>query len=88
MFIMPNAVDRTTVDYFMLTRAPADNSKGEALYARSYEIILNVFGNEDFRAAENAQAGLVTGALDEVVYSGLEATILDYYQELERYLLA
>jgi phenylpropionate dioxygenase-like ring-hydroxylating dioxygenase large terminal subunit len=86
MIIMPNAVSKTTVDYFMLTRAPADNPKGEALYARSYEMILNVFGNEDYPAAENAQAGLNAGALEEVVYSGLEATILDYYEELERQL--
>jgi phenylpropionate dioxygenase-like ring-hydroxylating dioxygenase large terminal subunit len=86
MFIMPNAVNKTAVDYFMLTRAPADNPKGEALYARSYEMILNVFGNEDYPAAENAHAGLEAGALEEVVYSGLEATILDYYEELERQL--
>lgn len=75
MFLMPNGVDRTTVDYFMLTRRPPDNPKGAELYRKSYEMIIGVFGGEDFYAAEISHAGLATGAIDEVVYSGLEATI-------------
>lgn len=75
MFLMPNEVDRTTVDYFMLTRRPPDNPKGAELYRKSYEMIVSVFGGEDFYAAEISHAGLATGAIDEVVYSGLEATI-------------
>lgn len=75
MFLMPGGVDRTTVDYFMLTRRPPDNPKGAELYRKSYEMIISVFGGEDFYAAEISHAGLATGAIDEVVYSGLEATI-------------
>jgi hypothetical protein len=71
----------------MLTRLPADNPKGEEIYARSYEMILGVFGGEDFRAAEISQVGLDSGALDEVVYSGLEATIPIYYEYLESRLM-
>lgn len=86
MLIMPRAPDRTIVDYHMMTRTPPDNPKAEELYARSYEMILNVFGNEDFRAAEISHAGLKTGALDDVVYCGLEETIPLYYNILERQL--
>lgn len=86
MIIMPNGVDRSTVDYFMLTPSPADNPKAEELYARSYELILKVFGTEDFRAAEISQAGLRSGALDEVVYGGLEASIPEFYGSLESFL--
>lgn len=83
MLLMPRGPDRTTVDYFMLTPMAPDSDKAEALYSKSYELILNVFGGEDFWAAEMSQAGLSTGALDTVVYSGLEETILTFYDLLE-----
>jgi phenylpropionate dioxygenase-like ring-hydroxylating dioxygenase large terminal subunit len=84
MFIMPDGVRRTRVDYYMLTRLPPDSPKGEEIYRRSFEMIIGVFGGEDFRAAEISQAGLDSGALDEVVYSGMEATIPIYYEQLEK----
>jgi len=83
MFLMPAAVDRTLVDYFMLTRRPPDNPKGAELYRKSFEMIVGVFGGEDFYAAELSQAGLSSGAIDDVVYSGLEATIPIYYEILD-----
>lgn len=86
MIIMPAAPDRSIVDYVMLTRGGTDNEKAAEVYKRSYEMIINVFGGEDFRAAEISQAGLSTGALKEVVYCGLEETIPLYYEILERYL--
>ena len=86
MFIMPNATGRSTVEYFMLVPAAATDPKVEDLHARSYDLILKVFGTEDFRAAEISQVGLESGALDEVVYGGLEAAIPDYYQALEQFL--
>lgn len=86
MLLHPRGPDRTVVEYHMLTRAKPDNPKAEELYARSYEMILNVFGNEDFRAAEISHAGLATGALDTCVYSGLEASIATYYGVLEGFM--
>jgi phenylpropionate dioxygenase-like ring-hydroxylating dioxygenase large terminal subunit len=86
MILKPMAVDRTIVDYHMLTLNPADNERAQALYDRSLEMILKVFGNEDFRAAEICQAGLGSGALDDVVYSGLEFAIPMHYETLDRYL--
>tara|TARA_R110002072_G_scaffold93924_7_gene208007 strand:- start:3601 stop:4806 length:1206 start_codon:yes stop_codon:yes gene_type:complete len=86
MFIMPKAAGRSVVDYIMLTRGEADNEKAADVYQRSYEMILNVFGNEDFRAAEISQKGLSSGALEDVIYCGLEETIPLYYEILERYL--
>ncbi|WP_068876450.1 MULTISPECIES: SRPBCC family protein [unclassified Phenylobacterium] len=83
MIIMPRATGRSVVDYYMLTRGPPDNPKAENLYARSYELILKVFGTEDFRAAEISQDGLESGALDTVVYGGLEHAIPEFYETLE-----
>jgi phenylpropionate dioxygenase-like ring-hydroxylating dioxygenase large terminal subunit len=86
MFIMPAAPDKTVVDYVMLTRGGTDNEKAAEVYKRSYDMILAVFGGEDFRAAEISQRGLSSGALTDVVYCGLEETIPLYYGILERYL--
>jgi len=84
MILKPMAVDRTLVDYHMLTLNPADNERARALYDRSLAMVLNVFGNEDFRAAEICQVGLSSGALREVVYSGLEYAIPMHYETLDR----
>jgi phenylpropionate dioxygenase-like ring-hydroxylating dioxygenase large terminal subunit len=86
MIIIPTGVRTSTVDYYMLTRLPPDSPKAEEIYQRSYEMILGVFGGEDFRAAEISQVGLESGALDDVVYCGLEATIPIYYEYLEKQL--
>lgn len=86
MILHPRGPDRTIVDYHNLTRVAPDNPKAEALYKTSYDMVLDVFGNEDYRAAEISHAGLSTGALDTVVYSGLEATVPIYYEILESYL--
>ena len=86
MILHPRAPDHTVVDLFNLTRVVPDNPKADALYQTSWDMVQNVFGNEDFHAAAISHAGLSTGALDTVVYSGLEATIPIYYETLEGFL--
>ena len=83
MILMPVAPDRTTVEYFMLTPNAPNSPKVEDLFARSYDLIRHVFGNEDYRAAEISQEGLASGALDEVIYGGMEMTIPAYYDRLD-----
>jgi hypothetical protein len=83
MILIPRDVDHTTVHYFMLTPGPATSQKAEEVFKRSYELIISVFGGEDFRAAEISQEGLSTGVPAEVVYCGLEANIVHYYEALE-----
>ncbi|WP_229459246.1 SRPBCC family protein [Massilia cavernae] len=85
MIIGPRAANRSTVDYFMLTPGPADSDKALDLYTRSYDMVLNVFGNEDFRAASLSQKGLESGALAELVYGGLEASIPAFYETVEQF---
>lgn len=83
MILMPRAVDRTVVDYFMLTPEAAATQKAEEVFQRSYELILDVFGNEDFRAAEISQQGLSAGVPAHTVYCGLESNIVRYYDAVE-----
>lgn len=86
MILMPRAPDRTVVEYFMLTPDAGENEKAREVYDRSFRLILDVFGGEDFRAAEISQQGLAAGVPRETVYCGLEANIVRYYEALERLL--
>lgn len=83
MILMPRAAGRTTVEYFMLTPGAPATDKAREVFARSYELILNVFGGEDFRAAEISQVGLEAGVPKDTVYCGLESNIVRYYEALE-----
>lgn len=88
MLLKPRDVDRTTVHYFMLTPEPATTPKAEEVFKRSYELIVQVFGGEDFRAAEISQEGLNAGVPETTVYCGLEENIVRYYDALEKLLTA
>ena len=83
MILMPVSERETVLDFYMLTLEPPQSQKGEDLYARSLELVLKVFGDEDFRAAEISQVGLESGALEQMTYGGMENTIPMYYEELE-----
>lgn len=83
MLLVPRAPDQTIVEYFMLTPEAATTPKAEEVFARSYELILNVFGGEDFRAAEISQQGLSAGVPEEAIYCGLETNIVRYYEAIE-----
>ena len=85
MTVIPKAVDRTTVEYFMLTPEAPKTAKAQDVMKRSFDLVLKVFGTEDFRAAEIADAGLRSGALEHVVYGGMENTIPSYYDQLDDY---
>lgn len=83
MTFMPTAVGETEVDYHMLVDGPPDNPKAHELYARSFQIIQDVFGDEDFKASESCQRGLASGAIKEVVYCGMEVAIPQFYVGVE-----
>lgn len=83
MILMPRDVDRTVVEYFMITPEAASTPKAEEVFGRSFELILSVFGGEDFRAAEISQEGLAAGVPEETIYCGLETNIVRYYEALE-----
>ena len=83
MILMPRDVDRTSVHYFMLTPGPAATAKAAEVFERSYELIIKVFGGEDFRAAQITQAGLAAGVPIDTIYCGLEENIIRYYDAFE-----
>jgi phenylpropionate dioxygenase-like ring-hydroxylating dioxygenase large terminal subunit len=83
MSFMPLGADRTEVDYHMLVEGPPDNAKAEDLYARSFAVIQDVFGNEDFAGSETCQVGLNAGAIKDVIYTGMEVNIPRFYEGVD-----
>ncbi|MBQ0794888.1 aromatic ring-hydroxylating dioxygenase subunit alpha [Zhongshania sp.] len=86
MVLMPRGVGRTVVDYYMLVKSAPDTEKAKELYARSYRLIDEVFGGEDFRAAQLQQEGLGSGAIDRVYFGGLEEMIGPFHDAVESFL--
>jgi Rieske 2Fe-2S family protein len=87
MVIMPQAVDATLVEDFMLIPQPPQTEEEEAHWAKSWALLDGqVFGTEDFGAAEAGQRGLATGAVPEVLLGGLEQGIAGFHATLDRLL--
>lgn len=86
MVLMPRAKDRTVVDYYMLVKDAPETDKAKDLYERSFKLIHEVFGGEDFRAAQLQQEGLNSGAIEEVYFGGLEEMIGPFHDAVESFL--
>jgi len=81
---MPQSVDRTLVEDFMLIPEKPTSNEAEAHWQRSWDLLDGgTFGAEDFHAAALCHRGLSSGQIDEVVLGTLEAGIVDFHRKLE-----
>lgn len=77
----PVSRERTRVRYAMLV----DGSPGErdALHEKSFKLMSEAFGNEDFRAAELSQEGLHTGAIQRLTLGGMEQGVRRFHDVVD-----
>ncbi|HEY0113014.1 MAG TPA: aromatic ring-hydroxylating dioxygenase subunit alpha [Allosphingosinicella sp.] len=84
MVLMPQAVDRTLVEDFMLIPEPPANPEEEDHWARSWTMLdEGVFAGEDFRAAALGQQGLETGVVPELTLGTLERGIRHFHEQVQ-----
>ncbi len=85
MTIMPQAHDLTLVEDFMLIAEAPQTEKAEDHWRRSWDLLDGqVFGSEDFRAAELGQQGLSTGAVPQLTLGTLEGGIRRFHEICQR----
>jgi phenylpropionate dioxygenase-like ring-hydroxylating dioxygenase large terminal subunit len=82
--VRPVATDRTDVEYFMLLNEPPQDEKTAGRMRRSFDLMKVAFGQEDYWAAEQCDAGLRSGALKQVELGGMEIQITMFHQIVNR----
>jgi nitrite reductase/ring-hydroxylating ferredoxin subunit len=80
---MPQSVDRTLVEDFMLIPEKPATNEAEAHWQRSWDLLDGgTFGAEDFHAAALCHKGLASGHIQEIVLGTLEAGIADFHRKV------
>jgi phenylpropionate dioxygenase-like ring-hydroxylating dioxygenase large terminal subunit len=81
---MPQSVDRTLVEDFMLIPEKPTTNEAEAHWQRSWDLLDGgTFGAEDFHAAALGHQGLASGQIDQIVLGKLEAGIADFHRKID-----
>lgn len=81
----PDALRRRPDDRALRHADPRarDHPQGGGGVRALLDLIIKVFGGEDFRAAQISQAGLAAGVPERTVYCGLETNVIRYYEAIE-----
>lgn len=82
--LRPLASGRSEVDYYMLINSPPADEKTRDRLRRSFQLMEQAFGREDYWAAELCDAGLRTGTLKEVTLGGMEVQIALFHNVVNK----
>ncbi len=80
--LRPTACDKTIVDYYLMADEPETREMEDKL-ERSFALMDQVFGQEDFWAAELGQQGVASGVLENLTLGGMEMQIAMFHESLD-----
>lgn len=87
MTVMPQSIDRSLVEDFMLIPEAPQTNEAEAHWRRSWDLLDGqAFAGEDFKAAEMCQNGLSSGLCDHALLGTLENGLVDFHAKVASYL--
>ena len=89
MVLMPQSVDRTLVEDFMLIPEAPKTPEEIDHWERSWTLLdEGVFAAEDYRAAALGQSGLASGSLETLTLGTLETGIRHFHDQVERMIVS
>jgi len=84
LVVMPQSVDRSLVEDFMLIPESPATNEAEAHWQKSWDLLDGgTFASEDFRAAALCQRGLASRLLPKITLGTLESGIADFHARVE-----
>ncbi|HEU5481546.1 MAG TPA: aromatic ring-hydroxylating dioxygenase subunit alpha [Sphingomicrobium sp.] len=84
LVVMPQSVNTSLVEDFMLIPEPPATTEAEAHWQKSWDLLDGgTFGSEDFHAAALCQRGLASGLLRKVTLGTLESGIAEFHKQVE-----
>ncbi|NGY04326.1 aromatic ring-hydroxylating oxygenase subunit alpha [Solimonas terrae] len=83
VILTPLATGRTLARYVMLVDDAEPTPQLQGVYERSFKLMADAFGDEDFRAAELSQEGLRSGALKTLTLGGMEQGVRHFHDVIE-----
>jgi len=82
--VEPLGVGRSRFTASVYAPSEPETEKAREYFVRNLDLVLHVTGTEDFKALEDTQQNLASGALEHMIYGKIEAPLVHFHQEVNR----
>ena len=82
--VEPLSVGRSRFTASVYAPSEPESEKSRNYFVKNLELLLEVTGTEDFKALEDTQQNLASGALDQMIYGKIEAPLVHFHQQVNQ----